>query len=183
MSRALTLFFGEGKNFVTIKAAEKLMDRALWVAEIVRRKVEGLHQIVHITERKIVDVYEPREEGLLTVKEERYLTIMEVTLTKAPSADQLKHPGYHTPVTNKEEFLTKETWEKGEKEREERRNDRNDRRDDRRERRDDRRDRRDDRRDDRRGDRINRSDLIDTKETRSDKAGEKERRRGRGRRD
>jgi DNA-binding protein len=49
VSRALTLFFGEGKNFVTIKAAERLMDRALWVAEVLRRKVEGLHQIVHVT--------------------------------------------------------------------------------------------------------------------------------------
>ena len=131
MSRALTLFFGEGKSFVTIKAAEKLMDRALWVAEIVRRKVEGLHQIVNITEKKIVDVYEPREEGLLTVREERYLTIMEVTLTKNPSAEQLKHHGYHTPITNKEEFLTKETWAKDEKEREERRAERDQRREER----------------------------------------------------
>jgi hypothetical protein len=60
VSRALTLFFGEGKSFVTIKAAERLMDRALWVAEVLRRKVEGLHQIVHVTERKVVDVYEPK---------------------------------------------------------------------------------------------------------------------------
>jgi hypothetical protein len=35
------------------------MDKALWVGEVVRRKVEGLHQIVHVTEKKIVDVYEP----------------------------------------------------------------------------------------------------------------------------
>lgn len=45
---------------------------------------------------------------------------MEVTLTKAPSAQELKHPGYHAPITTKEEFLTKESWEKGEKERAER---------------------------------------------------------------
>jgi len=59
VSRALTLFFGEDKKFVTIKAAERVIDRALWVAEVVRRKVEGLHQIIHITEKKTVDVYEP----------------------------------------------------------------------------------------------------------------------------
>jgi hypothetical protein len=58
------------------------MDRALWVGEVVRRKVEGLHQVVHVTEKKIVDVYEPREEGLLTVRQERFLTILEVTLTR-----------------------------------------------------------------------------------------------------
>lgn len=87
VSRALTLFFGEGKSFVTIKAAERLMDKALWVAEVLRRKVEGLHQIVHVSERKIVDVWEPREEGLVTVHEERFLTILEVTLTKNPTPE------------------------------------------------------------------------------------------------
>lgn len=83
------------------------MDKALWVAEVVRRKVEGLHQIVHVTERKIVDVYEPKEEGLLTVREERFLTILEVTLTKEPTAEQKKHPGYHAPLTAKSDYLTK----------------------------------------------------------------------------
>ncbi len=42
--------------------------------------------IVNVSERKVVDVWEPREEGLLTVKQERFLTILEVTLTKSPTA-------------------------------------------------------------------------------------------------
>ena len=66
------------------------MDRALWVAEVVRRKVEGLHMIVKINEKKIVDVWEPREEGLVTVEQERFLTVLEVTLTKAPTAEEKK---------------------------------------------------------------------------------------------
>lgn len=45
VTRALTLFFGEGKSFVTVKAADRLMDRALWVAEVLKRRVAGLHQI------------------------------------------------------------------------------------------------------------------------------------------
>jgi hypothetical protein len=127
---------------VTIKAAEKLMDRALWVAEVVRRKVEGLHQIVHVTEKKIVDVYEPTEEGLVTVRQERFLTILEVTLTRDPTAEQKKHPGYHAPLSIKSDFLTKESWERGEKERAERRERGDERRGgERRERREDREDR------------------------------------------
>lgn len=39
ISRALKLFFGEGKDYVTIKAADKLIERALWVAEVVKRRV------------------------------------------------------------------------------------------------------------------------------------------------
>ncbi len=89
------------------------MDRALWVAEVLRRKVEGLHQIVHVTERKVVDVYEPKEEGLLTVREERFLTVIEVTLTREPTAEQKKHPGYHTPLKIEGDFLTKQSWEEG----------------------------------------------------------------------
>ena len=114
------------------------MDRALWVAEVVRRKVDGLHMIVKINEKKIVDVWEPKEEGLVTVHQERFLTVIEVTLTKTPTAEEKKEPGYHQPLNIKSEFLTKATWEQGEKEREERRNrnggEREDRRDDRRDR-------------------------------------------------
>lgn len=117
------------------------MDKALWVAEVVRRKVEGLHQIVHVTEKKIVDVYEPTEEGLVTVRQERFLTILEVTLTRDPTAEQKKHPGYHAPLNIKGDFLTKESWERGEKERAERREKGDDRRPERRERREDREDR------------------------------------------
>jgi ribonuclease P/MRP protein subunit RPP25 len=96
------------------------MDRGLWVAEVVRRKVAGLHQILHIAEKKVVDVYEPTEEGLLTVRDERLLTVLEITLTRTPTSEQKKHPGYHPPLTNAD-FLTKETWQQGEKERAERR--------------------------------------------------------------
>ena len=62
-------------------------------------------------------VYEPKEEGLLTVREERFLTIIEVTLTREPTAEQKKHPGYHTPLNIKSDFLTKQSWEEGEKQR------------------------------------------------------------------
>lgn len=108
VTRALTLFFGEGKAFVTIKAADRLIDRALWVAEVVKRRVAGLHQITEIKEREVVDVYEPREEGLLKVEKKRFLTIIEVTLTKEPTAEQKKSPGYQAPLELKnEDYLTK----------------------------------------------------------------------------
>ena len=77
--------------------------------------------IVNVGEKKIVDVWEPRQEGLLTVHQERFLTVLEVTLTKTPTAEERKHPGYHAPLDIKSDFLTKESWEKGEKQRAERR--------------------------------------------------------------
>lgn len=98
ISRGLTLFFGEDKSSITIKAAERLIERALWVAEVLRRKVPDLHQIITITEKKIVDVYMPREEGLVKVEQERFLTIIEVTLTRTPTEEQRKAAGYQAPL-------------------------------------------------------------------------------------
>jgi len=74
----------------------------------------------------------PREEGLLKVEKERFLTVVEITLTKKPTEEQKKAAGYQTPLKDVEgEFLTKETWAKGEKEREERREERTNRREER----------------------------------------------------
>lgn len=49
VARGLTLFFGEDKSTIVIKAAERLIERALWVAEVLKRKVAGLHQVTTIT--------------------------------------------------------------------------------------------------------------------------------------
>jgi hypothetical protein len=64
----------------------------------------------------------PLEEGLVKVEKERYLTVIEVVLTRKPTEEQRKAPGYQAPLKNVEgEFLTKESWARGEKERAERR--------------------------------------------------------------
>lgn len=71
----------------------------------------------------------PREEGLVKVEKERFLTVAEVTLTKKPTEEQKKAVGYQAPLKGVEgEFLTKESWEQGEKERAERREQREARR-------------------------------------------------------
>lgn len=67
----------------------------------------------------------PLEEGLVKVEKERYLTVIEVVLTRKPTEEQRKAPGYQAPLKNVEgEFLTKESWAKGEQERAERRENR-----------------------------------------------------------
>ena len=64
----------------------------------------------------------PREEGLLKVEKERFLTVAEVTLTRKPTEEQKKAAGYQAPLKNVEgEFLNKESWAKGEQERADRR--------------------------------------------------------------
>ena len=57
------------------------------MTEVLKTKVEGLHQITNLTEKKVVDVFEPKEEGLVRVEKARYLTLVEITLTKKPTAE------------------------------------------------------------------------------------------------
>jgi len=46
------------------------------------------------------------------------LTIIEITLTTSPTAEQKKAPGYQAPITtNQGEILNKEKWEQQESER------------------------------------------------------------------
>ena len=183
IGRALTLYFDEKKPFVVLRAADRVIDRAIWVAEVLKRKVAGLHQITRLTEQKIVDTYAPKEEGLLEVKVERFLTVIEITLTKEPTAAQKAEPGYQQPIkANEAELLDAAKWEDDKKVRAERRErrekgedredrgDRGGRRD--REDRGDRRDNRDnrdnrDRRD--RGDREDRRDRRDNEERRDNR--------------
>ena len=70
----------------------------------------------------------PPEEGLLKVEKERFLTVVEVVLTRTPTEEQKKAAGYQAPLKSEGEFLTKESWERGEKERAERREQREARR-------------------------------------------------------
>ena len=71
----------------------------------------------------------PREEGLVKVEKERFLTVAEITLTRKPTEEQKKAVEYQDPIKGVErEFLNKESWEKGEQERAERRQEREARR-------------------------------------------------------
>lgn len=97
----------------------------------------------------------PLEEGLVKVEKERYLTVVEVVLTRKPTEEQRKAAGYQAPLKNIEgEFLTKESWAIGEKERAERRENRPERG----ERREERGDRREER-----GERRERDDRGETR--------------------
>jgi DNA-binding protein len=53
-------------RFVNIQAMGKAISKAVSVAEFVKRKMNGLHQITKLESFEITDVYEPIVEGLNT---------------------------------------------------------------------------------------------------------------------
>ena len=85
IERALFLFFKEDYKSVRIYASTRLFDKAHSVAKVVKGLVAGLHEIITVKKNKYVQIYEPKEEGLLRIEENRYRTIVEIVLTKEPT--------------------------------------------------------------------------------------------------
>ncbi len=57
MSRGFFLLLDEKKETVILKAAERVIPKALKVAEILKKRVPGLHQVYTISGEVVTDVY------------------------------------------------------------------------------------------------------------------------------
>lgn len=94
LRRANDLLTGkvEDQDSVIIKGMAKAMQSAVNLAELIKRRVKGLHQQTEIEVSTLVDEYEPKEEGLDHLKFERQVTMVVIRLTKDPL--DKNHPGY-----------------------------------------------------------------------------------------
>lgn len=82
----MTLFVGMGAAVVKV----------VTVAEIIKRRVAGLHQLTTLSSTHIVDTFEPLEEGLKTVTIEKHVPTIELVLSF--DALDTKQPGYQPPL-------------------------------------------------------------------------------------
>merc|ERR1719159_1908636 len=78
VSRAATVFNELGKPKITITGTGNAITKAVTLAEVVKRRFKGLHQITSLGSTEIVDEYEPIEEGLDMVKDTRTLSTIEI---------------------------------------------------------------------------------------------------------
>lgn len=81
---------------LTIKATGTALSTAVTVAEIIKRRFKGLHQMTHLGSTEIVDEYEPLEEGLDRVTDIRQVSFIEITLSK--NSLDMKDKGYQAPI-------------------------------------------------------------------------------------
>ena len=58
------------------------VETAVKLAELIKHRIKGLHQINNISHITIVDEYEPLEEGLDHLKFTRIVTMLEIMLSK-----------------------------------------------------------------------------------------------------
>jgi ribonuclease P/MRP protein subunit RPP25 len=86
LRRAFDLLSGveEGQDSVVIKGVSNAMESAVKLAELVKHRVTQLHQLNKVTNLVIVDEYEPLEEGLDSLKFNRIVTMLSITLSKSP---------------------------------------------------------------------------------------------------
>lgn len=89
LKRAWELLDGDDKSddTVVIKGVSNAVQSAVNLAELIKHRVKGLHQINKISNITIVDEYEPLVQGLDRLKFSRIVTMLQITLTKSSNVD------------------------------------------------------------------------------------------------
>eukprot|EP00927_Polykrikos_kofoidii_P083309 TRINITY_DN849_c0_g1_i13.p1 TRINITY_DN849_c0_g1~~TRINITY_DN849_c0_g1_i13.p1 ORF type:complete len:414 (-),score=71.40 TRINITY_DN849_c0_g1_i13:731-1972(-) len=100
LSRVATLFGEMKKSYVTITGTGRALTKAVHLAELIKRRFKGLHQITHVGTTEIVDDYEPLEEGLDRVTDTRLVSHVEIKLSKELLDTSDK--GYQPPLDESE---------------------------------------------------------------------------------
>lgn len=81
---------------IQLKAMGRAITKTVAIAEIIKRRIKGLHQLTEIDSSEITDVWEPLEEGLRIVETVRRVSSMTLTLSKKKL--DVTAPGYQEPL-------------------------------------------------------------------------------------
>jgi len=87
-------------DHIVIKGVSNAVESAVKLAELIKHRIKGLHQLNKISHITIVDEYEPLEEGLDHLKFTRIVTMLEITLGK--EAHNTDDVGYQPPIDESE---------------------------------------------------------------------------------
>jgi len=85
---------------ITLKAMGKAINKTVAIAEIIKRRIPGLHQITEIDSTDIKETYTPNEEGLEQVETTRHVSSILISLfTREPDTSSI---GYQPPIPDTE---------------------------------------------------------------------------------
>jgi len=96
ISYATSLFKEKGATEVVLKAMGRAISKTVTIAEIIKRRIPGLHQITVIDSTDITDIWEPKEEGLDRLETTRHVSSITITLSTEPL--DTSAPGYQAPI-------------------------------------------------------------------------------------
>lgn len=74
-------------------------------AEVLKRRIPGLHQITEISSVDLVDTWEPTEEGLSRLETTWHVSVIAIRLSLVPLPTD--NPGYQPPLTEEERTSTR----------------------------------------------------------------------------
>ncbi|XP_057975190.1 uncharacterized protein LOC131162593 [Malania oleifera] len=93
---ATTLLQEKGSNEIVLKAMGRAINKTVMIAELIKRRIAGLHQNTSIGSTDITDMWEPLEEGLLLLETTRHLSLIMITLSKKEL--DTSSTGYQPPI-------------------------------------------------------------------------------------
>ncbi|MCO5584261.1 hypothetical protein L7F22_038185 [Adiantum nelumboides] len=104
VSYATSLFQDNNVTEVVLTAMGRVISKAVLVAEILKKRVRGLHQDISLASSDVKDVWEPLEEGLNTLEMVRHVSMISIIL----STKQLdvSSCGYQPPATKQVQPLS-----------------------------------------------------------------------------
>jgi len=85
---------------LTIRATGNAIVKAIILTELVKRRIGDLHQINKIHSLEIVDVYQPKVQGMDPIEQKRRVTAMDTILSKEPL--DTEDVGYQQPEPKEE---------------------------------------------------------------------------------
>ncbi|KAH7575675.1 hypothetical protein JRO89_XS02G0190300 [Xanthoceras sorbifolium] len=69
-------------NEIILKATGRAINKTVMIAELLKRRIVGLHQNTSTGSIDITDLWEPLEEGLLPIETTRHVSIITIILSK-----------------------------------------------------------------------------------------------------
>ncbi|TXG53896.1 hypothetical protein EZV62_019152 [Acer yangbiense] len=82
ISYAISLLQDKGADEIILKATGRAINKTVMIAELLKRRVVGLHQNNSTGSIDITDVWEPLEEGLLPLETTRHVSVITIILSK-----------------------------------------------------------------------------------------------------
>lgn len=98
---AASLYNEKGLKTLVLKGMGRAINKTVTLAEIIKRRVPGLHQVMQIGSVEITDTWEPKEEGLNELEITRHVSVISITLSSEPPTDTTV-PGYQPPLPPEE---------------------------------------------------------------------------------
>eukprot|EP00798_Chlamydomonas_sp_ICE-L_P024456 gene24456-10056_t len=93
---AMKLLQQKDHKVIVLKAMGKAIEKTEAIADVLKHRVAGLHEITENETMDIVDEWEPKEEGLVKLEISRPVPLISITLSLDPL--DKSHAGYKEPI-------------------------------------------------------------------------------------